>query len=391
MTMLQLVIAFLLAIELAAGSRLLKSTSNPSICETIVQGYGYPCLQDTVTTEDGFVLGMQRIPHGINDNTDNNERDPGAATFVMNTPSQSLAFILADQGYDVWLGNTRGSDASLGHISLSNQDKEFWNWSLEEHGKYDLLAMLQLIYNTTGSRSHFIGYSQGTTIGLVGLTQPKVTSLLSSVVLLNPVAFLKNITPPFTIALAHSYLEKFLFSVGINEFNPAKGVVAGELKEVCKIQGIDCSNVLEVAMGMYLKQCNNAYINRTRFPYYLQFLPQSTSTKNLALYTQMIRSGGFDRYDYGSPADNMKYYNQTTPPAIDFSTYPPNLPLLLVTGGEDGLADVPDVQRLLDSLVNCNVTHVFRPECGHADFVWGTNAHIDVYVDVANFLKSIPK
>ncbi|KAJ7555205.1 hypothetical protein O6H91_05G026300 [Diphasiastrum complanatum] len=364
MAMLQLVIAFLLAIELAAGSRLLKSTSNPSICETIVQGYGYPCLQDTVTTEDGFVLGMQRIPHGINSNMDNSERDPvlllhgllqGAATFVMNTPSQSLAFILADQGYDVWLGNTRGSDASLGHISLSNQDKEFWNWSFEEHGKYDLLAMLQLIYNTTGSRSHFIGYSQGTTIGLVGLTQPKVTSLLSSVVLLNPVAFLKNITPPFTIALAHSYLEK------LNDF--LRLMMAG----------------------------NNAYINRTRFPYYLQFLPQSTSTKNLALYTQMIRTGGFDWYDYGSPADNMKYYNQTTPPAIDFSTYPPNLPLLLVTGGEDGLADVPDVQRLLDSLVNCNVTHVFRSECGHADFVWGTNAHTDVYIDVANFLKSIPK
>lgn len=38
-------------------------------------------------------------------------------------PDQALAFVLADNEFDVWLANTRGTTYSLGHSSLSPQDK----------------------------------------------------------------------------------------------------------------------------------------------------------------------------------------------------------------------------------------------------------------------------
>lgn len=54
---------------------------------------------------------------------------------------RSLAFVLIDEGYDVWVGNNR-STAGLGHTSLSYKDPEYWNWGLKELGIYDFPALI---------------------------------------------------------------------------------------------------------------------------------------------------------------------------------------------------------------------------------------------------------
>lgn len=45
--------------------------------------------------------------------------------WFLDSPEQSLGFILADHGFDVWVGNVRGTRWSHGHISLSEKDKVF--------------------------------------------------------------------------------------------------------------------------------------------------------------------------------------------------------------------------------------------------------------------------
>lgn len=41
----------------------------------------------------------------------------------MNPGQESLAFMMASAGYDVWIGNTRSSNYTYGHISYTRKDK----------------------------------------------------------------------------------------------------------------------------------------------------------------------------------------------------------------------------------------------------------------------------
>lgn len=60
------------------------------------------------------------LQHGIFDTS---------ATWVLNDPDQSLAFLAAEAGWDVWLPNSRGNDFSLEHTTLDISQREYWNFT----------------------------------------------------------------------------------------------------------------------------------------------------------------------------------------------------------------------------------------------------------------------
>ena len=58
----------------------------------------------------------------------------------MNGRDGSLGFLLAAEGFDVWLGNTRGNRYSSSHETISPTSPEFWDWSWDAMARYYISA-----------------------------------------------------------------------------------------------------------------------------------------------------------------------------------------------------------------------------------------------------------
>ena len=63
------------------------------------------------------VIYMQ---HGLIDSSD---------TFILNHEQKAPAFILANKGYDIWLGNIRGNRYS--NYALSPNVRDYWEFSFD--------------------------------------------------------------------------------------------------------------------------------------------------------------------------------------------------------------------------------------------------------------------
>ncbi|KAF2899230.1 hypothetical protein ILUMI_06945, partial [Ignelater luminosus] len=182
--------------------------------EQLIKNYGFPFEKHAVTTEDGYILELHRIPYGRKRNNYYHKREPVLVipgTFAssadwVNMGENSLGFILADRGYDVWLGNYRGSTWSRKHIKL-NPDvdkKEFWNWSCHDIGLYDLSAFIDYILHVTKEEKLFyIGHSQATiSFFILNSEKPEYNKKIRLMVGLGPAVYFSNAKSPIIHFLA---------------------------------------------------------------------------------------------------------------------------------------------------------------------------------------------
>lgn len=69
-------------------------------------------------------------------------------TFLLNG-EKSVAYQIARRGYDVWLGNNRGTNYSRKHVNYDLADKEthikYFDFSFVELAKYDVPCMIDFV------------------------------------------------------------------------------------------------------------------------------------------------------------------------------------------------------------------------------------------------------
>ena len=107
---------------------------------------------------------------------------------------RSLAYSLADAGYDVWLGNARGNTNSKFHSALTPNSKKFWAWSWQDIAEIDIPTMLEYVLATAQtSELNYVGHSQGATAGLAAFAlKPDLAAKVKLFTAFAPVESLKE-------------------------------------------------------------------------------------------------------------------------------------------------------------------------------------------------------
>uniref|UniRef100_A0ACD5ZWS7 Uncharacterized protein n=1 Tax=Avena sativa TaxID=4498 RepID=A0ACD5ZWS7_AVESA len=365
-------------------------------CALAVEPFGYPCEEREVTTVDGYILSLQRIPRG---------RHAGAVgagaglgqpvllqhgvlvdgmTWLLSSPEESLAYILADRGFDVWIANTRGTRWSSRHVSLDISSKDYWDWSWDDLVVNDMPTMVDYVCTHTAQKPHFVGHSMGTLVALAALSEGRLVDKMKSAALLTPVAYLAHMTTPLGILLAKAFVGEAISVLGVAEFDPVAPAVTNLIKDLCRHPGTNCYDLLRDFTG------KNYCLNNSAVDVFLDYEPQPTSTKTMVHLAQTYRDGVLSKYDYMWPNINEEKYGQPDPPAYNMSNIPAGFPLFLSYGGQDELADPADVGLLLGDLMGHDrdkITVQYLEQFAHADFVIGTCAKDYVYNDVISFFN----
>nr|AAH55815.1 Lipk protein [Mus musculus] len=357
----------------------------------LISYWGYPYEKHDVITEDGYILGTYRIPHGKGCSRKTAPKAvvylqhgliASANNWICNLPNNSLAFLLADSGYDVWLGNSRGNTWSRNHLRLSPKSPQYWAFSWDEMAKYDLPATVNLILEKSGQKQLFyVGHSQGTTIAFIAFsTNPELAKKIRLFFALAPVATVKYTRSPMKkLTTLSRKAVKVLF--GDKMFSTHTWFEQFIATKVCnrKLFHQLCSNFLFSLSGF-----DPQNLNMSRLDVYLSQSPAGTSVQNMLHWAQAVNSGQLQAFDWGNPDQNMMHFNQLTPPVYNISKM--RVPTAMWSGGQDVVADAKDTKNLLPKIANL-IYYKEIPHYNHMDFYLGQDAPQEVYGDLIRMIE----
>ncbi|KAM8711428.1 hypothetical protein ACLKA7_000550 [Drosophila subpalustris] len=356
-------LALILLVSSVYAAKTLKRKEEKNTRD-LIANHGYPAEFHQVTTEDGNLLAVFRIPYSHKLQNQNRTRpvvllhhglDSSSDVWVLCGPDSSLPYLLADAGFDVWLGNDRGNGYSLQLREPS------WNFSWHEIGLYDVAAMIDyaLGANGQGQKSlHYVGHSQGTTTFLTLMSlRPEYNDRIKTAHLLSPVAIMKNCENKCLISAADFFTPDgievwYLSNKKFLDFLPSF-----KKRWIGKVL-LDCWNMSDQIVS---EHSNQTAVEQNKK------IPQDASWNQLFHYLFNHKSGGFRQYDYNTEK-NLEVYQSKQPPDYPVENIASMVHLWYVD--TDDLANPVDVLALAERLPNKKLHHITEdPMFAHMDYV----------------------
>ncbi|XP_059061103.1 lipase 1-like [Achroia grisella] len=344
----------------------------------LITSAGYPNEKHRAKTSDGYILQMHRIPAGRRATRRSDAPNAkgkkailiihgllgSSLDFVIMGPERSLAYILADAGYDVWLGNLRGN-MHTAHQTLHRNNTEFWAYSFEEHGKFDAPAMIDKVLEVTGLKKIlYIGYSMGTTTFFTMMSQrPEYNEKLVAFIALAPAVYLDNAKFLSNMLLKTVNLPATMRARGVLSATVDANALDFFMNSFCRIKELEndiCMRVIAGIVGEDYEQ-----IDVELMPIFLRRF-QPASWRQLEHFGKIAITGVFTSWEDGLWGA-VKSYNLS-----NVAT-----PVSLFYGESDQLTEKSQVMRLAAELKNMGVLESVEPSgkwpFNHLDFVVAKN------------------
>ncbi|XP_026738945.1 lipase 3-like [Trichoplusia ni] len=344
---------------------------------------GFTAEQHYVTTEDGYILGLFRIPlnekcttskgtilfmHGLYLSSDD---------CLVPGPGKAHCYIYSDQCYDVWAANVRGNFYGRNHTTLNpDKDSAFWDFDIDEMATRDLPAIIDYVLMISNeTQLTFVGHSQAVTILLILCSKkPEYNANIKVGFGISPTAWLGN--SKLIVVQFQGLLSKTVpDSVLSREIFKRGGIIQEPVKFICSLKELSyplCSGAYFALFGY-----DNFQITKSVLPVVVGHTLSGTSVKNFLRWGQ-IHNIGFREYDHGT-IKNLIIYGSRTPPEYDLSKV--TMPWLFAGSHNDYVANVTDIQLLVTKLPNSSLCVLSDTTFGHLDFIYGK--------DIPNYVTPI--
>ena len=355
--------------------------------KTFIQNHGYKLDVHEVTTADGYILSLWHLlpkttttttkvayfQHGLAD----------TAWCFFQLDSKSLPFLLIKEGYDIWLGNSRGNVFSTKHKTKdpNKANSGYFNFTMDDNVKYDLPSTIKYIKSKTGGKKMtYIAHSQGSTIFfMLYMTNPSLVE--SSFDHFASIGTVPNIAyatfKPIDLLDKIYGILKVLKPVEntLNLSHAQRLTVA----TFCKTIINNCKGFFE--SGACIKPTGR--VDYKKVYNYLYYYPGGASKLTLLQWSQIHTEKKLCYYNPNYDKDKKaKYYNVN-------NLRKWKIKAIVARTDSDTFSSYQDVTELYNLVENKSYMKLLDiKNYGHLDVLAADSAYNDIFLPIVKFLKN---